>query len=624
MTNANQHAIHYTLIPADPFGHLFEVCLEIAQPDLAGQIISLPNWIPGSYMIRDFAKHIIALRAQTLDGDSLNITSLNKSQWRIAPTNQPIKLHYQVYAWDLSVRGAHFDQTHGFFNGTSCFVMVEGQRQQAVSVDIKQTDHTRNQPWLLATSLKPTQTDANGFGLYQAQDYDELIDHPVEMGCFTQAEFIAAGIKHRIVLTGKHDCDLDRLCADLTKICATQLEFFGSPAPFEEYLFMVMVVGEGYGGLEHRASTALVCSRDVLPYVGMNKANDSYLEFLELCSHEYFHSWNVKRIMPAQFQTPDLSQPAYTEQLWWFEGATSVYDLQFLLRAGIIDQKKYLNTLAQQMTRVYRMPGRFKQSVSESSFHSWTKFYQQDENAPNAIISYYTKGALIALGLDFEIRKATQNQKTLDDLLLTLWQDYGLAQKGLQEGEIEQRASEIAGVDLSDYFNRYLRATEDLPFADWFNEVGIEFKLRQARNANDLGGELSGDLGSELSGDTEPNQACSNEWLNIGANLANTEHQTIKLTHVWQQRPAKRAGLSANDELIAINGIKTPNTSTLEKILSRAKLGDHLNAHFFRRDELMQTTLVLDAPPKDRVALRLKTTSTPEKPAWPLTNTKHG
>lgn len=592
-----KHAIHYCLIPADPYGHLYDVSVEIQQPDPDGQIISLPNWIPGSYMIRDFAKHLIGMKATTLSGEGLSLTSLNKSQWKIAPSAQAIRLSYQVYAWDLSVRGAHFDQTHGFFNGTSCFVMVEGQRDQAVSLDIQSTDFTDNQAWLVATSLKPLNTDPSGFGLYQAQDYDELIDHPVEMGSFTQAEFFASGIKHRVVLTGKHNCDLERLCADLTKICSSQLEFFGQPAPFDEYLFMVMVVGDGYGGLEHRASTALVCSRDVLPYPGMGTANDSYLEFLELCSHEYFHSWNVKRIMPAQFQTPDLSQPAYTEQLWWFEGATSVYDLQFLLRAGMIDQSKYLNTLAQQMTRVYRMPGRFKQSVSESSIHSWTKFYQQDENAPNAIISYYTKGALIALGLDFEIRKATQNQKTLDDLLLYLWQHYGSVKLGLKEGEIETIASSLAGKDLGTYFDRYLRGTEDLPFDDWFAEWGISFQQRPATSANDLGGRSTQD------------QA----YLNIGANLLNTEHQTLKVTHVWQQRPAHQAGLSANDEIIAINGIKIISTTQLDSLLSRAQIGDQWLCHAFRRDELMTFTLTLDAPVLDRIQLEAD-----ENAKWPL------
>jgi predicted metalloprotease with PDZ domain len=582
-----KHAIHYTLTPFDPYGHLFEVELTISHPDPHGQIVSLPNWIPGSYMIRDFSKHLIGLKAETLAGKALQIESLDKARWRIQASEQPITLHYQVYAWDLSVRGAHFDQTHAFFNGTSCFLMVEGQRDKTLSLYILSTDFIDDQAWSLATSLQAVNIDPKGFGRYIAADYDELIDHPVEMAAFSDIRFKAEGIEHRVVLTGQHDCDLDRLKQDLQKICETQLRFFGKPAPFPHYLFMVMVVGDGYGGLEHRHSTALVCSRDSLPYVGMDKANDDYLMFLELCSHEYFHSWNVKRIQPAQFQTPDLSQPAYTEQLWWFEGATSVYDLLFLYKAGIIDRDKYLNQLAKQMTTVYRMPGRFKQTVSESSFHTWTKFYQQDENAPNAIISYYTKGSLIALGLDFMIRGATQDQKNLDNLLLRLWHEYGQPQRGLQEGEIERIASEVAGADLSEYFDQFLRGTEDLPFEQWFAEYGIDFKLRTSTSSTDLGGK------------TETNKPI----LTLGANLTNTEHQTVKISHVWHQRPAHLAGLAANDEIVAINGLKIASTSALEKRLARQKVGDTLTCHFFRRDELMQTELVLDRAPADRVEL---------------------
>ncbi|MBE0493746.1 MAG: M61 family metallopeptidase [Thiomicrospira sp.] len=594
-----QQAIHYTISLADPHAHLFDVCMEITHPDLAGQVVSLPSWIPGSYMIRDFAKHLIGLHAETLDGQPLFITSLDKSHWEIQSCDEPLRVKYQVYAWDLSVRGAHFDQTHAFFNGTSTFLMAEGQRGKTVSLDIEANDFTRHQAWCVATAMQDVKIDAQGFGRYLAADYDELIDHPVEIGAHTQAEFVAEGIKHQVVLTGQHDCDLARLIQDLQKICQTQLRFFGKPAPFPHYVFMVMVVGDGYGGLEHRHSTALVCSRESLPYVGMQKASDEYLQFLELCSHEYFHSWNVKRIMPAQFQTPNLSQPAYTEQLWWFEGATSVYDLLFLYKAGLVDDTLYLRQLARQMSTVYRMPGRFKQSVSESSFHTWTKFYQQDENAPNAIISYYTKGSLIAFGLDFTIRQATQNQKCLDHLLMRLWHEYGQPQIGLKEGEIERLASEVAGVDLTDFFDRYLRGTEDLPFEQWFGEVGIDFKLRAATSASDLGGETDS---------TTP-------YLSLGANLSNTEHQSVKLSHVWQQRPAHLAGLAANDEIMALNGLKTPNVATLEKILARQQVGRQLDCHFFRRDELIQTQIELDATPKDRVVLGRQDSDA--TPVWP-------
>lgn len=594
-----QQAIHYTITLADPHAHLFDVCMEITHPALAGQVVSLPSWIPGSYMIRDFAKHLIGLHAETLDGQPLMMTSLDKSHWEIQSCDEPLRVKYQVYAWDLSVRGAHFDQTHAFFNGTSTFLMAEGQRAKTVSLDIETNDFTRDQAWCVATAMQDVKIDAQGFGRYLAADYDELIDHPVEIGTYTQAEFVAEGIKHQVVLTGQHDCDLERLTQDLQKICQTQLRFFGKPAPFPHYVFMVMVVGDGYGGLEHRHSTALVCSRESLPYVGMEKASDEYLQFLELCSHEYFHSWNVKRIMPAQFQTPDLNQPAYTEQLWWFEGATSVYDLLFLYKAGLVDDTLYLRQLARQMTTVYRMPGRFKQSVSESSFHTWTKFYQQDENAPNAIISYYTKGSLIALGLDFKIRQATNGEKCLDNLLIRLWHEYGQPQIGLKEGEIERLASAVAGVDLTDFFDRYLRGTEDLPFDQWFAEIGIDFSLRAATSSTDLGGETE----------------AKTPYFSLGANLSNTEHQSIKLSHVWQQRPAHLAGLAANDEIIALNGLKTPNVATLEKILARQQVGTKLDCHFFRRDELYQTQIALDAIPKDRVVLRRQNSDA--KLIWP-------
>ena len=582
--------IHYSLTPSDPHGHLFELELTISHPCAKGQVVSLPNWIPGSYMIRDFAKHIIGLKATSASGAQLTLESLNKSSWRIEPTSEAVHLNYQVYAWDLSVRGAHFDQTHAFFNGTSCFLMVEGQREKTVTLDINATDFCHQQAWSLATTLQAVNVDTSGFGRYIAGDYDELIDHPVEMGTFTETRFVAEGVEHRVVLTGRHQCDLERLTEDLHKICSAQLRFLAKPAPFPHYLFMVMVVGEGYGGLEHRHSTALICSRDSLPYLGMEQATDEYLRFLELCSHEYFHAWNVKRIMPAQFQTPDLSQPVYTDQLWWFEGATSVYDLLFLYLADIIDRDTYLNQLAKQMTTVYRMPGRFKQSVAESSFHTWTKFYQQDENAPNAIISYYTKGSLIVLGLDFVIRQATQGEKNLDNLLFRLWHEYGQPQRGLKDGDIERIAAEVAGTDLSDFFNHTLRGTEDLPFEQWFADYGIDFTLRAAIASTDLGGK------------TDKTQA----YFSLGASLLNTEHQTVKLNQVWHQRPAHQAGLTAGDEIVAINGLKVTQVAQLEKRLARHKAGDKLRCHFFRRDELMETSVQLDQPPADRVVLRAK------------------
>ncbi|WP_373017197.1 M61 family metallopeptidase [Thiomicrorhabdus sp.] len=588
-------SIEYRIIPADPNGHLFEVELTIPSPTQPIQTVSLPNWIPGSYLIRDFSKHLIGLSAIDVEQNPLHVSSVDTSTWEFASDGRPVTLKYQVYAWDLSVRGAHFDQSHAFFNGTSVFLAVDGQRDQGCRVEISATNFCREHRWKVACGMPRVDIDESGFGFYQADSYSSLIDYPVEMGDFVDIHFEACGIPHRMVLTGVFECDTERLKQDLVKICETEICMFGG-APMESYLFQVMVTGSDYGGLEHRNSTALMCSRDDLPYPGMQEATDGYLQFLELCSHEYFHLWNVKRIQPKVYQESDLKEPAYTNQLWWFEGVTSYYDALILLRAGLIDQKKYLQLLAEQMTRVYRMPGRLHQSVAESSWLTWTKFYQQDENAPNAIISYYTKGSLIALGLDLLIRQRTQHQKSLDDVLLHLWQFYGKAGVGLDEYQIESICSLVSGVDLEDFFKSYLYGTQDLPFEDLFKAENIEFSLRGATTLSDKGGETKAEV----------------LLSNLGANVIDTEHQTVKLTHVWNHQPAYQAGLAAGDEIIALNGLKTANAASIENRLKRLNPQGELpvwECHYFRRDELRKTQIQLAPALEDRVQLNLDANS---------------
>ncbi|MCF6253985.1 MAG: PDZ domain-containing protein [Thiomicrorhabdus sp.] len=579
--------LHYTLTPSDPKGHLFDVTLTIKQPEQPIQRVQLPNWIPGSYLIRDFSKHLIGLRAETLEQLPIEITLLDKSSWQFSSNGQTVVLHYQVYAWDLSVRGAHFDESHGFFNGTSVFLAVDNQRDTPCSFELKSTPFTQENDWKVATGLLPSQLNAQGFGTYYANDYNDLIDHPFELGTFTEIEFTACKIPHKMVLTGVFECDTDRLRNDLIKICEAELKFFPPPIPIKNYPFQVMVTGSDYGGLEHRNSTALMCSRNDLPYHGMTQATKGYLQFLELCSHEYFHTLNVKRIQPKVYQKADLSHPVYTNQLWWFEGITSYYDGLILQRAGLIDNDVYLKLLAKQMTRVYRMPGRFKQSAAESSLMTWTKFYQQDENAPNAIISYYTKGSLIALGLDLTIRQHTQGKKSLDDVLQHLWLQFGQHGIGLQEGQIEQICAEVSGMDLSDFFNRYLYGTEDLPFKQLLAPFGIEFSLRPASSLTDLG--------SNTTEEPLPHH--------LGATLSDTPQHTVKVTHVWQQQPAYQAGLAAGDELMAINGIKVTNKQQVETLLKRSAFNPEWHIHYFRRDELQTCLLTLTTPPEDRVSL---------------------
>ncbi|WP_238696215.1 M61 family metallopeptidase [Thiomicrorhabdus sediminis] len=589
--------ISYSITPLDPKAHLFAVSLNIQSPQQPFQYLRLPNWIPGSYLIRDFAKHLSKLEAQDSQGNRLEVEVLDKSNWRIANHGKALQISYQVYAWDLSVRGAHFDESHGFFNGTSMFIEVVGQQDQVCRVEIAQTEFCRQQRWKVATGMPAQKTDKNGFGLYQAENYAALIDYPVEMGTFKEISFEACGIPHRMVITGVFDCDYERLTADLIKICETEIKLFKDPPPMQDYLFQVMVTGSDYGGLEHRNSTALICSRNDLPYHGMEKATDGYLQFLELCSHEYFHSWNVKRIQPKAYQLADLQTPVYTTQLWWFEGVTSYYDSLILLRAGVIDQPTYLSILAKQMTRVYRMPGRFKQSVADSSWLTWTKFYQQDENAPNAIISYYTKGSLIALALDLMIREQNNNQKSLDDVLLFLWHNFGKKQIGLEDGQIEEICSEVAGMDLSEFFASSLFATDDIDFANLFAKFGIDFKLRPAGSLADQGGSDS---------DAKDNYLANA----LGANVVDSGNNSIKLTHVWHNQAAYHAGLSAADEIIAINGLRMQNKAQLEQLMTRNKPGANLSCHYFRRDELRATELSLTEAPADRVVLSINETKT--------------
>ncbi len=295
--------IRYTLRPAAPSAHRFEVTCTVETPDPAGQCFALPAWIPGSYLIRDFARHIIAIRAEA-GGTPVRLDKLDRHTWQAAPlkTGIPLTVICEIHAWDLSVRGAHLDETHGFFNGTSVFLPAIGLEDAPCLVDIQPPQGTQFKSWKIATSLEPARGEPgcakrHGFGLYRADSYDDLIDHPVEMGTFSLTTFTACGVPHEVAITGRHDCDLERLSADLKQVCEWQIRFFGEPAPMKRYVFLVTAIGEGYGGLEHRASTALLCSRNDLPYAGMTGLPEGYRTFLGLCSHEYFHTWNVKLII---------------------------------------------------------------------------------------------------------------------------------------------------------------------------------------------------------------------------------------------------------------------------------------------------------------------------------------
>lgn len=587
--------VHYFVALSNPDAHLFEVRCSVVDPDPAGQAFRLPTWIPGSYLIREFARNFVTVRAEDANG-RVRVDKTSKDTWTCAPSTGPLTVVAAIYAWDLSVRGAHFDRTHAFFNGTSLFLAPRGMEDRPCIVDISPPEGVAYSDWRVVTSLPRAGAGEYGFGRYRAASYDDLVDHPVEMGTFTLASFEAGGARHDVAITGRHDCDLDRLTADLKRICATQIDFFGgapdSRAPVDYYVFLVMALGDAYGGLEHRASTALVIGRDKLPRAGMLEVTDDYIEFLGLASHEYFHTWNVKRIKPEAFVPYDLTREAYTRQLWIFEGFTSYYDNLMLLRSGIITTEQYLTLIGQDITKVLRGRGRTKQSVAESSFDAWIKYYRQDENAPNAIVSYYVKGSLVAMLLDLHLR--LQSNISLDDVMRVLWERYGMTGAGVPESGVKDIAETLSGLDLDDFFARYVDGTDELPIAEALPAFGIALNLRAAEGNKDAGGK-GGKSAAKAGADKGASAPEEPPKLWLGARW--TAGGDARLTHVFDGGPAQAAGLAAGDVIVAWDELKV-TASSLQARIARMPRGAQTMVHAFRRDELM--TFVVEPKPAPR------------------------
>ena len=570
----------YRLEPHDPAGHRFRVTLTIGTPDPAGQVVSLPAWIPGSYLIRDFSRQIETLSARA-GRRAVAVEKVGDHAWRAAPCRGPLVFQYIVYAWDLSVRGAHLDETHGFFNGTSVFLRVEGQDKRPCLVDIAPPAGISG--WRVHTSLPEARGMAgaarrHGFGLYLAPDYDALIDHPVEMGTPQVARFTAHGAEHELVFTGvAPNLDLDRIAADIQRICEAQIAFFEPRtrrAPFldsaSRYVFMTQVTGDGYGGLEHRASTALMASRKDLPARGEAAQSDGYRTFLGLVSHEYFHTWHVKRIKPAAFAPYPLGGPAHTRLLWVFEGFTSYYDDLFLVRSGVISRAAYLKLLAKTIGGVARGPGRLKQSVAQSSYDAWTRYYKQDENSPNALVSYYAKGSLAALGLDLTIRQATGGRRSLDDVMRLMWRRYGRdfytgRAQGVPEDAMGALVQEATGVDVSDFLARCVEGVEDVDVDALLPSQGIRVSWNAANALPSL------DVRTRKNGDE------------------------LGIATVFEGGAAHRGGLSAGDVLVALDGLRI-DAANLDAVLGRYRAGDTVTVHVFRRDELRAFDVKLAEP----------------------------
>ena len=581
-------SLAYQIWPKDPAAHLFEVRVSVTEPHPDGQVFAMPAWIPGSYMIRDYAKHVVSVRAEA-DGRDIAVEKLDKSRWRAAKTSRELILVLEIFAHDESVRGAHLDANHAFFNGTCVFPAVVGQEDSACDVDIVAPEAPFGKGWRVATSMRRGAALEYEFGGYAAYNYAELIDHPVEIGRLSIGEFEVQGIPHAIAIRGKTRVDMARLCRDLKTVCEQQMALLGAPSDLDRYLFLLNAPGSGYGGLEHRWSSSLICGRDNLPARGDEGVSDEYRTFLGLVSHEYFHLWNVKRMKPAAFTPYDLSQEVHTGLLWVYEGITSYYDDLALVRSGMITIESYLELLGQTVSRVTRGGGRRKQSIEASSFDAWTKFYKQDANATNAVVSYYAKGALVALCLDLKLRNETAGRISLDDIMKEAWKRWGESGEGMPEDGFERLCIEISGADLEDFFNATVRGTGELPLESLLSSHGVDYRLRRSSGGSDKGGKPSGDGNLPA------------VWL--GATLGSRAGKPV-FRSVHNGGPAEQAGISPGDELVALDGLRI-DIAGCEARTRRYRPGDISDLSVFRGDELISVRMKWAEAPTDTCYLEL-------------------
>ncbi|MCU4676504.1 PDZ domain-containing protein [Catenovulum sp. 2E275] len=580
-------SIHYQISFEQTNAHLFNITLDIPVHSPKSLKISLPSWIPGSYMVRDFAKNIVNIAAFQQQ-KPIELTALDKQSWQLNTQGKASQIQYQVYAFDTSVRTAYLDNTRGFFNGTSVFLQVEGFEESKQLVSLIKPDLD----WKVATGLKRSSaTPKYHFGEYYADNYAELIDCPVEITDFTAVEFEVAGTPHHLILSGKQYADLARVKQDLTKLCQHHIDLFeketGGKPPFSEYWFLTNILPSGFGGLEHKNSTALLCSTFDFPNINKpDELSEGYKTFLSLVSHEYFHNWNVCRIKPEEFVPYRLNRESYTKQLWAFEGITSYYDDLSLFRTGIISFEDYLKLKSQTISRVNRGKGQLKQNLIESSFYTWTKFYQQGPDAVNNIVSYYTKGSLLALWLDLTVRKATNATKSLDDVMRALWADFvdkGADYKGTQLDTIINIVNSLilSGTTASDAHSTHIRETfyqllnnkAPIPLAELLADFGVELKQVPSKAASLL--ETSSDAHSPYLG-----------FMFKESKLG------IEVMQVLEDSPAEKAGISVQDNIIAIDNIVV-SKANFANVVNNLALNHDYTVSYIRNGELFNSVIQL-------------------------------
>lgn len=576
--------VRYHVRTPDPKNHLFAVEARFPHtPTGEPLVLSLPVWTPGSYLVREFARHVEAVEAVDAAGRPLRVERHDKAGWRIErpSTPGPLVVRWQVYARELTVRTSYLDEELAYFNGANLFLTHEEFRHAPAVLTVDAPAGHRTVVGLPEV--------AEHAGAYLADDYDVLVDAPVMISAGPVVEFTVRGVTHQLAISGAGNYDLDRMTKDLARIVEAEAALFGG-LPYDRYAFQVLLTDKGRGGLEHLTSTSLIYPRN-----GFAEPR-SYEDFLELACHELFHAWNVKRIRPAAMTPYDYRGEQYTRLLWAFEGFTSYYDTLLLVRAGIIDEARYLEKMGERATDIQRLPGRNAVTLDEASLVTWVKFYRPDESTPNTTVSYYVKGELMAMLLDLTLRRETGNRRSLDDVMRLLWERHGKTGAGVPEDGVEAIAVEVGGEAIRGFFARYVHGKDELPYEETMRTAGIAVGRRRREGPADKGGTPGKD----------PAKAAG---VVFGANVREGDRPVV--THVFRDTPAERAGLAPDDELVALGGEKLDGGWAAR--LDDWKPGSRVELHTFRRGRLRTATIEFTARPEDTLWFARDPAATPEQ-----------
>ncbi|MEB3311374.1 MAG: M61 family metallopeptidase, partial [Snowella sp.] len=541
-TQSSVPCITYQVAMPQPTSHLFEVTLQIENWQEKYLDLKMPVWTPGSYLVREYARHLQDFIAKDQEtGEKLSFEKRSKNHWQIeTKETQHISVSYRIFAYELSVRTNHLDDSHGYFNGAALFCFIPGYESTPILLEIIPP----KSDWQVATALEKVEGKTNTFWV---PDFDTLVDSPVEVGTHQYYEFQIRGKSHQLAIWGTGNLDPSKLLKDIEKVIEVEGNLFNG-LPYDNYLFLLHLSNNGFGGLEHKNSCTLNYSR-----FGF-RDTDKYNRFIQLVAHEFFHLWNIKRIRPKALEIFDYEQENYTPSLWFSEGTTSYYDLLIPLRAGIYNSKTFLTNLSKEITRFLLTPGRNVQPLAESSFDAWIKLYRRDANSDNSQMSYYLKGELVSLLLDLLIRDRFQNQRSLDDVMRLMWEKFGQSEIGFTPEQLKEVIESVAEVDLMDFFQTYLEETTEIPFNDYLNRFGLK-------------------LQPVIEGNTTPY---------TGMRVQSEQGKEV-VKFVAMGSPAQKAGISPEDELLAIDGIKV-TAEQLNERLKDYQANDMIQITVFHQD----------------------------------------